>query len=231
MPDMENVEEQALANQEIDAQENSHEESSTATQNEKEENFAALRKKHNRILRQKDREIDDIKSKYDYLEQELKKLQSSKEPQIDDNDLVTLAQSKEASKKVAKEILEEERYLDRQRNFRDHLRKEFNDFDDVMTDDNIYSLQEDLPEIAEAIARMPDRVKGATAAYKAIKKMLKEGTIEKEVEMNKKALQKQAEKPLSVAALDKRPIAKAARYSDDDYSDLWKEMQDCARKA
>lgn len=179
---------------------------------DKEKNFANLRKKY----QQEQREKRELLKRLEDLERAVR---PAPEPDQSEDEILT--------KKDLNKLLQEER----QRNFKTILRQEYKDYDDVMTDENIYLLEEEAPEIAAAIVEIKDRVKGGAAAYKAIKKLLKQNSVEKDIEINKKAMQKQAEKPTSPAAFDKRPIAKAARYTEDDYAALWEETQRYARNA
>lgn len=203
-----------------------HEDAIQEKKSSKEENLAALRKK----LKEKDRALEELYNRLDSLEQSLRRPQEPEEV-INDDDLVNLRQTRKHAEKIAEEIVERKLKEQSQKNFKTVLRQEYRDYDDVMTEDNILQLEEELPELAEAILNMPDRVKAGAAAYKAIKKMMRENSSQREIEENKKAIKKNAEKPLSNAAIDRRPIAQVARYTEQDYGSLWEEVEKYARKA
>ena len=118
-----------------------------------------------------------------------------------------------------------------EKNWKRVVKADYPDFDEVATVENMQILEEQMPEITQLIMKAGNKTDMAIATYKAIKRMEKLNGTSKEIAENKKQLEKNKDKPMSTAAVDKRPIAQVARYSDSDYEDLWKEMNHYASKA
>jgi hypothetical protein len=101
-------------------------------------------------------------------------------------------------------------------NAEQQLRKQYPDFDDVVSPDNIAILNEAEPEIAQSIGSQADLFSKAVAAYKAIKKF---GIYEpKEIAQNKETIDKNLAKPrpaTSVSpAIGANPLTRANAFAN-----------------
>jgi len=117
--------------------------------------------------------------------------------------------------------------------FLDRLRRQYTDFNDVVNVDTMRLLEEHDPELASTIADLKDPYKIGVQTYKYIKAMnlaekvpssRRAKEIDKKIESNAKTVQ-------SPQAYDKRPMAVAFKMTEDQKSELYKEMIGYARMA
>lgn len=113
------------------------------------------------------------------------------------------------------------------------LRRQYSDFDQIVNEETLAMLDEQEPELAEAIAKSKDPYKLGMQAYKYIKALniaqpktdnRRQREIEKKIEKNEKTVP-------SLASFDKRPLAQAYVMTDKEKKDLWKETQGYASQA
>lgn len=205
------------------------EEKKPQEQTDKEYNFAQVRKQ----LKERDDYIRNLQTEMESLKSEFQKSRSpaQEEPDLDDDDFLTKKHMMKYAEQIADKKYEEKMKAYEQQNFKQRAKQTYPDFDSVVTTENLQRLEEEMPEIAAVISDTKDNYKMATGAYKAIKSLLKATSPQKEIEDSKKALEKNKKEPLAAAAVDRRPIAQAARLTDKDYQELWQEMQHYASKA
>ena len=195
---------------------------------DKEFNFSQVRKQ----LKERDDYIINLKKEMDSLRSDFVKSTSPKEEEeeLDDDDFITKKHLKKYAENIATEKYHKLKEQENQQNWKRVAREMYADFDSVVSSDNLKRLEDEMPEIAKIISESKDNLKMASGAYKAIKNLLKESSIEKEIKKNNEAMEKNKKDPIAVAAIDRRPIAQAARLTDKDYQELWKEMQHYASK-
>lgn len=199
--------------------------SQTEDSNDKEKNFANLRakiKEKDYIIAERERELEELRK----FRQE-KSAQAVPEEEYGDDDYTP----RKTVRKDAEAIAEKKIREYEERNWKKFVKTDYPDFDDVATIENMEKLEEEMPEIVGLIQRAGTKYDMAIATYKAIKRMNRLSSPEKEIEQNRKQIEKNKDKPLSTAAVDKRPIAQVARYTDNDYQELWKEMHMYASRA
>jgi hypothetical protein len=121
------------------------------------------------------------------------------------------------------------------------LRTEMNDFASVVNEENLERLQEQEPELFEALDNSRDKYTAQRAAYKAIKKLIlpPEQAPKAEVfDIDKKRLQENQAKPRSTSSLspivpNKSPLELAAQYGDvmsQEEKTKWQEQMYAARR-
>jgi len=144
--------------------------------------------------------------------------------------------AKEA-RRIAQEIAQQEtEKVMKQRDqsqYLDRLKRQFSDWEEVVTPETLAILEEQDPELAVAIAETKDPYKIGLQSYKYIKAMnlsnkVPETRRSKEVE---KKLEQNAKTVQSPQAYDKRPMAQAFRITDSEKKSLYKEMMDYASQA
>ena len=196
--------------------------------NDKEINFSNLRNK----IKEKDDQLSERERQLHQMQRQIEELQKpvkAKEPEDEygDDDYTPRKTVRRDAEEIAdKKIREYE-----EKNWKRVVKADYNDFDNVVTNENIKMLEEQMPEISELIMRSGNKIDMAAATYKAIKRLQKINSPSKEIEENRRNLEKNKDKPMSTAAVDKRPIAQVAKYSDSEYQELWKEMTHYASKA
>lgn len=119
-----------------------------------------------------------------------------------------------------------------QQNLFSDLKREYADFDEVVTSETLAILEETNPKLAHAIAASKDPYSIAIQSYEYIKakgltnklqsKRMQE--TDSRIEQNKTTIQ-------SPQAFDKRPIAQAFKMTDDMKKDLYREMTGYAQQA
>lgn len=223
--DEERTEEQQAATHDLN---NQNEVKEKKQEDDKEHNFAQLRQK----IKERDDYIYHLKQEVDNIKKSFQKQDPVKEePDLGDDDFITKKDLERYARKIAKENIQNEISAYEQKNYKTRARETYSDYDQVVTQENLQRLEDEMPEIAQIIGQEKDKYKMACGAYKAIKTLSKVNSPEKEIERNKEALEKNKKEPMSASAVDRRPIAQAARLSDKDYQELWNEMQYYASKA
>ncbi len=217
MIDTENISEEQIVQpteqqEEVQSQEQAPVEDKTAS------NMRRLREKSERMERERDdmyRRLQESESKY---------AQPKSSDEDDDINLEpdALAEGKHLRKVMQKiKKLEDENRQHRQRTAVDiteaRLKSQYGDFDRVVTKENIESLRDEFPEIAESINSNPDLYKRAVSAYTIIKKMGIHQESE-QFEGEKAMVKKNAAKPRPMASLSPQhgdsPLSKANAFAD-----------------
>lgn len=106
-------------------------------------------------------------------------------------------------------------------------RKKFDDFDSIMTKDNVKKLEQLEPGLAEACSK-------ATNPWEATYKLLKKFVLppeERESSQSEKRLDENLSKPGSINSVGKtKPLSNANMYSEATKDRLYKDMMDAARQ-
>lgn len=130
----------------------------------------------------KPKEVDPFDDIDEFIEEPLKKKLEAKF-----NKVVSLSERK-AEEAVERKLLERERQKEEaeKKNFLPKLKSSYNDFDEVMTEKNIYELGEKDPEFLTAVLEMPDEYRKRELLYNRIKKQKKEPepTVQDKVQKN-----------------------------------------------
>ena len=117
--------------------------------------------------------------------------------------------------------------------FLDKLKREFSDFEEVVTPETLAILEETNPRLANLIAKSKDPYEIGLQSYEYIKALnlsdkapqkRRAKEVEKKIEENAKTVQ-------TPQAYDKRPLAQAFMLTDAMKSDLYKEMMQYASLA
>lgn len=199
MEDQENVAEEIAAEEIVQPQEETSTEVSepespiseeTQTQSDKDYNFAQLRKSK-----------QQLQSRVEELEDHLAKLSQPKEAQeeedfgIDDEDL---AEGKHL-KKVYKELRQLQKQLQDEKiaSIPDRLKSRFNDFDDVVTKENVEKLKMAEPELYATLTAGSDLMAKGVSVYKTLKSL---GMAEN-FDETKKVVAGNHKKPVSTSAI------------------------------
>lgn len=162
---------------------------------------------------------------------------------VNPDDLVEGKIITKLDKKHAKELREIKEELKQykqqtvQQTIRTNLRNQFNDFDKVVSAENIAKLKAMEPELAYTLESNPDLYSVGVSAYKLIKTL----GIHKEdlYEADRLRAQKNAAKPKPLASIAPQkaesPLSHANAFanglSKDLSTNLWKEMQEAMKKA
>ena len=202
-----------------------------------------------RRMTQKQNELEKkLKEKEEMLEKFMISQMSSQQPKevdeldsIGDDEFIPKGKVsklvRKEAQKIAQDIAEKEseKRLKHQREtqFKDDLKRQFSDFDDVVNPDTLALLDEQEPELAKTIADIGDPYKIGLQCYKFIKKLnLSEKVpesrrakeVEKKIEQNAKTVQ-------TPQAFDKRPMAQAFKLTDAEKNKLFEEMNSYSRLA
>jgi hypothetical protein len=193
--------------------------------NDLEYNWAEARKG----LAARDKEILELKNQMQSLMQP-----KTADPQLSDDDLLTAKDGRKVFRQEAADIVKEAIKQYEASTLEERLVQKYPDFNEVVSPENIKTLKETEPELAMSIAYLQDDPKAQSiAAYKLLKKLgigAHQSSPEKE-----KAL-KNAQKPLSVNAVTRQSAIGNAHLFENGLttelkSQLWKEMQDCMKRA
>lgn len=202
-----------------------------------------------RRMSQKQNELEQkLKEKDEMLERFMLAQMSSQAPKevdeldkISDDEFIPKGQVhrlvRKEAQKIAQEIAkqETEKLLKNQREaqFKDTLKRQFSDFDEIVNPDTLAILDQQDPELAKTISDLGDPYKIGLQCYKYIKAMnlsakVPESRRTKEVE---KKLEQNAKTVQTPQAYDKRPMAQAFKMTDVEKNKLYEEMNSFARLA
>ena len=144
-------------------------------------------------------------------EELIQRLQGPKPAQNDDDldklgdeDIVTKGQAKKLAAKMAEEIAQ--RVIQQRENstVEERLNTKFQDFNQVVTTENIELLKETEPELAMSLAHNTDPYSQGIAAYKLLKRLgIGAEEVSKEPVREKQKAIANSQKPLSVNAVTK----------------------------
>lgn len=202
-----------------------------------------------RRMTQKQNELEKkLKEKEEMLEKFMLAQMTSQQPKeideldsIGDDEFIPKGNVKKLVRKEAQKIAQDiakqetEKLLKMQKEsqFKDDLKRQFSDFDDVVNPDTLALLDEQDPELAKTIADIGDPYKIGLQCYKYIKALnisakVPESRRAKEVE---KKLEQNAKTIQTPQAYDKRPMAQAFKLTDAEKNKLFEEMNSYARLA
>lgn len=155
------------------------------------------------------------------MQRELKKIEEMLKPKevdpldqledisdLDPNKLKAIFSQKEAqlerkAREIAREAIKEEREQDKKTNFRDHLRRQYQDYDQVMNEKTIAEIQERDPDAVDAISAIEDPYVRCEKAYLFFKKKMaaqKLAQQEKPVESMQKTVEENMLNPYMIPA-------------------------------
>lgn len=190
-----------------------------ASQDEKdssEVNFKALREKADAAGRERDeykRILLELEARAQYYQAQ--QSQNQKQDDVvtdpDDEDIVDGKQYKKLAQKTRQlEAKIEETTVESK------LRNRFNDFDQIISKENIEALKQSEPELAESLHRNPDLYSKAVATYKAIKRMNIQP--DKSYDADKELAQKNAAKPKPLSSVSPQqgqtPLSRANAFAN-----------------
>ena len=200
-------------------------------------NFKALREEKERL----ERENYDVKRKIQEYENMRDQAQQPKEEDLDlnigDDDLFEGKHYKQIQKQLKKqqEMLEQYKSQVQLTTTETRLKSQYNDFDIVVTKENIKKLREEEPELAETIASNQDVYSKAVAAYKMIKKL---GIfVEDNYENDRETVKRNSLKPKPLASVSPQqgdsPLTKANAFANgltpELKKQLWREMEESSK--
>jgi hypothetical protein len=208
MPDETNegVEEQEVAQAVPTAESND-----SAEEKQKAETFAKKSEDQDRNWKETRRKMQELERKAKEQEELIAQLKSppkaAQEDELDklgDEDIVTKGQARKLAAKMAEEIAS--RVIKERENatVEDRLSSKFNDFNQVVTRENIELLKETEPELAMSLAQNTDQYSQGVAAYKLLKRLgIGVEEVAKEPVKEKQKALANSQKPLSVNAVTK----------------------------
>ena len=179
-------------------------------------NWRAMRESQEQLRQEVERE----KFKRQLLEEEFAKrhqavpqTQEEELPQLSPDDWLTVDQHQKLTRKQMQEVVEQalakERAKRAAEDLPNRIKSKYQDFDAVVSEENVNKLKAQEPEIAAALGQISDPYAQAVAAYKYIKTLVP--TIDPAVEASKQRIAANAQKPGSAGAAPS-PLSQAGAY-------------------
>jgi hypothetical protein len=204
----------------------------------------ALERRQDRNWKELNRAKEDLERKSKMQEEMIERLlKANPSPQavvkdefdeISDEEFIPKGKVKGLVKKEAERIAETiakreyEKLMKQQEQsqFMDKLQRKYSDFNEVVTPETLSLLEEQEPELAQAIAESKDQYSIGVQSYKYIKALnlapkVPEARRAKEVERKIKENEKMVQSPMTY---DKRPMAQAFKLTEEEKSKLYLEM-------
>lgn len=227
------------------------EETPEVQETDQEMNFRKLRESNEQLQRERDEERlarEKDRQMMMAIQQELLDRGGSAkaptpEPEVDEfagiaeDEWLTKAQSKKLAEKVAldaaRKAVEEDRAKRHVEEAPNRIKTRFQDFDAVVTEENVKQLRALEPDVAQALSLIGDEEAKAVAAYKYIKAFVPQAA---ETTAAKQRIQENANQPKSLSSTGgTSPLSKAGSFEQGLTPSLKKqlfaEMQSCARQS
>lgn len=183
-----------------------------AEEKQKAEAFAKKSEDQDRNWKETRRKMQELERKAKEQEELIAQMKAPpkaapEEDELDklgDEDIVTKGQAKKLAAKMAEEIAQ--RIVQQRENstVEERLNIKFQDFNQVVTRENIELLKETEPELAMSLSHNTDPYSQGIAAYKLLKRLgIGEAEVSKEPVREKQKAIANSQKPLSVNAVTK----------------------------
>ena len=204
----------------------------------KAESFARKSEDQDRNWKETRRKMQELERKAKEQEELIAQLKTpARPPEVDeldklgDEDIVTKGQARKLAAKMAEEIAS--RVIRERENatVEDRLNLKFQDFNQVVTKENIELLKETEPELAMSLAQNTDQYSQGIAAYKLLKRLgIGEPEMPKEPLREKQKAIANSQKPVSVNAVTKSSAIGNAHMFENGLTpelkkSLWDEME------
>jgi hypothetical protein len=207
----------------------------SAEEKQKAESFAKKSEDQDRNWKETRRKMQELERKAKEQEELIAQLKmppkAAQEDELDklgDEDIVTKGQARKLAAKMAEEIAS--RVIKERENatVEDRLSSKFNDFNQVVTRENIELLKETEPELAMSLAQNTDQYSQGVAAYKLLKRLgIGVEEMAKEPVKEKQKAIANSQKPLSVNAVTKSSaIGNAHMFENGLTEELKKSLRD-----
>lgn len=183
-----------------------------------------------RIMREQEQQIRELREQMTARVKEPDELDK-----LSDDDLINAKQAKVLAERHARKIAEEAIRRREAETVEDRIKAKLPDFDEVVSMENLDKLKYLKPSLARSLASNTDPYDQALAVYDAIK-MLEEPIMRKPDLKEKAQALKNANKPISANAASKQSAIGNAHMFENGLTpelkkQLYKEMQDCAKRA
>lgn len=195
------------------------------------QNWVELRRKKEELERQ----TKEMRSRIEALEKQRSNANEIDElDKMGDDDIMSKAQVRRLTEKVALKAAQEAIRKREAETVEERLQLKYPDFASVVTPENIEILKQSEPELALSLSHSPDPHAQGVAAYKLMKRLGIGAEIKTSPESEKAKANSQ--KPVSVNAVTKTSAIGNAHMFENGLtselkSQLWKEMQSCAKRA
>jgi hypothetical protein len=199
--------------------------------NDAEYNWAEMR----RQMREKDREIAELKDHSAHVRKEIKPPEEDEFAKLAEDDILTVSQAKKLATKFARQAAEAVIKERDASTVDERIQVKFPDFKSTVTRENIETLREIKPRLAESLLKFADDpYQQSELAYEYIKTYVpqKETGMTKE----KQKAMDNSKKPVSVQAVGKSsPIGQVHQFENgltpELKAQLYKEMQEIRKGA
>ena len=208
----------------------------SAEEKQKAETFAKKSDEQDRNWKETRRKMQDLERKSKEQEELIAQLKAPQRaaPEVDeldklgDEDIVTKGQAKKLAARMAEEIAQRVIYQRENATVEDRLNLKFQDFNQVVTRENIELLKETEPELARSLAHNSDLYEQGIAAYKLLKRLgIGEQEVAKEPVREKQKALANSQKPVSVNAVTKSSaIGNAHMFENGLTKELKKSLHD-----
>lgn len=190
-----------------------------------------------------DRNWKEVRRKLEYYEQKIAELESKNSPiqadpvqeeedvQVADDDYVTAKDVKKLAKKMAREMVMQEKQKLEAETAEERLRSKFADFEDIVSEENVKKLIKQEPELAKVLRATADPYAKGVAAYRYIQLMERANPAA----VDKQVVRQNLSKPKSTSSirdsgLDFADEFGSGRLSEEMKRKLAEEMRDAARR-
>jgi hypothetical protein len=200
-------------------------------ENSKELNFAKLREKTEAAERKAvelERQMKDLLRREEERNRPIPAKEEDELSSLAEDDILTVKQAKKLAAIQAEELIKKTLDQREKASLPEKARSRFEDFDAIMTEENIKKLELDEPGLAQACSVAPNPWE---ATYKIIKKFI---VPQQETKASKgdEKMKENLSKPASVNSAGRQgPLNNANLWSEASKDDLYKEMMQWAGKS
>lgn len=185
------------------------------------------------------RKMQELEKRNQELQEAVSKIQTQNQPpekdefaNLADEDFLTVAQARKLAQKMARDVAEGVVKQREAATVDERLQLKYSDYAEIVSKENIELLKQTEPELALSLAHTPDPYQQGVAAYKLLKKIVKQ---EAPMTQEKKKAIENSQKPLSANAASKSAALGNAHMFENGLTpelkkQLQKEMQEAIKR-
>lgn len=192
-----------------------------APKNSKEYNFRRMEQK-----------MKEMEQRLAQAEAEKQKLSPQPQQNLNDDDILTVADARKLVEREAARIAQEQLQKRELETLQDRLHAKFPDFEQVVSEEAVDNLRDEHPELFNSLKANPDPYQKSVAAYKLIKNMKGKDTRQETAKVNSQKLEENRAKP-NIAATSSSVLSQATGWvkpSPEQKKALYQEMKSLAAK-
>ncbi len=183
-------------------------------------------------FRRMEQKMKEMEQRLAQAEAEKQKLAPAPQQNLNDDDILTVADARKLVEREAARIAQEQLQKRDLETLQDRLQAKFPDFEQIVSEEAVDNLREEHPELFNSLKSNPDPYQKSVAAYKLIKNMKGKESKQDTAKVNSQKLEENRAKP-NIAATSSSVLSQATGWvkpSKEQKNALYQEMKSLAAK-